>query len=732
MREIPSRILNHFRKLQQAGLREIVLAVLLTSLLTTIIFIILDIDRSAMIFLSILILVAVILAYAGMYTLASWGGLCAGFVILSFLIYSNNGIRDTGVMGLIVLLIAAGLLAGKSGTLIIGALIIFEINLLGVLEANRIVVNQFSKQNFLSDYITLSLIIGMVTLMQWLVISRLDANIQQAKNELQDKKRVEVQLRNAEARYRNLVENIPLVIYISEPGASGVWQYVGPQIAEMTGYTPDEWIIDPRLWYSRIHPDDREVVINAESKALQNGKMPQMEYRLIRRDGRVIWVYDESMVSIDNDDHKLVQGFLLDITARKIVEEQLNRRLAELQAVHGVSEALVRKTNLQKLIVETGDQIRKTFKANNVLIAIHDPSTNLIHFPYDYEDGKLRKDKPIRYGEGMTTQIMEMKKPLIIAENWRGVSAQYNAIYTNINPIKSSFSVPIMTDESVIGVITLESSEQEHAFTENDVLLLSTISSNLAVAIEKTYLQDSLKRELEIQEKLVKELESKNQELEHFTYTASHDLKSPLITIRGFLGYLEKDARAGNFERLEKDIQRISDATEKMHRLLSELLELSRVGKPMNEKKNVSFQSLVMKALQQVEGQIMERQVAIKVGSDFPSVYVDEERMIEALQNLFDNALKFMGDQPKAEIEINHLSQDNTIVYFIKDNGIGIKKEFQERVFGLFDKLNTNSPGTGIGLAIVRRIIEMHGGKIWIESDGSSGTTFFFTLPETN
>ncbi|HNC09218.1 MAG TPA: ATP-binding protein, partial [Anaerolineales bacterium] len=453
---------------------------------------------------------------------------------------------------------------------------------------------------------------------------------------------------------------------------------------------------------------------------------------LIRRDGRVIWVYDESMVSIDNDGHKLVQGFLLDITARKMVEEQLNRRLAELQAVHGVSETLVRKTDLQKLIVETGDQIRKTFKANNVLIAIHDPSTNLIHFPYDYEDGKLRKDKPIRYGEGMTTQIMEMKRPLIIAENWRGVSAQYNAIYTNINPIKSSFSVPIMTDESVIGVITLESSEQEHAFTENDVLLLSTISSNLAVAIEKTYLQDSLKRELEIQEKLVKELESKNQELEHFTYTASHDLKSPLITIRGFLGYLEKDAHAGNFERLEKDIQRISDATEKMHRLLSELLELSRVGKPMNEKKNVSFQSLVMKALQQVEGQIMERQVAIKVGSDFPSVYVDEERMIEALQNLFDNALKFMGDQPKAEIEINHLSQDNTIVYFIKDNGIGIKKEFQERVFGLFDKLNTNSPGTGIGLAIVRRIIEMHGGKIWIESDGSSGTTFFFTLPETN
>lgn len=712
-------------------MREVILAVLLTSLLSVIVLAILDITRSYMLVLAGMLTAAIILAYLGKYALASWGGLTAGFVILTHLIYINNGIRDTAVMGLIVLLIAAGLLAGKTGTLIIGALIILEINVLGILEASRVLVNQFSGKNFFSDYVTLSISIGMVTVMQWMVISRLNAHIQHAKNELNDRKRIEVQLRDAEARYRNLVEKVPLVIYISEPGGMGAWHYVSPQIEEMTGYSPAEWLDNPGLWYSLIHPDDREISIEMEAQALREGRMPQLEYRLIRRDGRVIWVHDESMVSIDSHQKQLVQGFLLDITDSKQTEEQLQRRLAELHAVQGVSETLVQKTGLQKLIYETGEQLRLSLKADNLLIAIHDPKTNLIHFPYDIEDGILQSDKPIHYGEGMSTQIMEMKKPLIIATDWKKRTEELHIINVNDSPVKSSVAVPIMTGEKVIGLISLESKKREYAFGENDARLLSTIAANLAVAIENTRLQESLKQELEIQEKLVMELEMKNQELERFTYTASHDLKSPLITIRGFLGYLERDARAGNMERLQLDIQRISDATEKMHRLLSELLELSRVGRVMNEKKVVPFLSIVTESLRRVEGQLKEGQVTVKTGGDFPNVWVDEERLVEVMQNLLDNAIKFMGDQANPEIEIGHTTEGSLVTFFVKDNGVGIKNEFQERVFGLFDKLNPNTPGTGVGLALVRRIIEVHGGKIWIESDGSSGTTFFFTLPET-
>ena len=384
------------------------------------------------------------------------------------------------------------------------------------------------------------------------------------------------------------------------------------------------------------------------------------------------------------------------------------------------------------MIFATGEQLRLSLNANNVLISIHDPNTNLIHFPYDFEEGTPRKDVPIRFGEGITTRIMEGKRPVIIENDWKRRAAEMNVINTSSIPAKSSVSVPIMTDEKVIGVISLESTEREFAFSENDAQLLMTIAANLAVAIEKTRLQESVQKEMEIQEKLIRELEVKNEELERFTYTASHDLKSPLITIRGFLGYLEQDARTGNFDRLNADIQRISDATEKMHRLLSELLELSRVGRVMNEKQSVPFDAIVMEALRRVEGQLKEKQVKVQVGSEFPIVHVDKERLIEVIQNLTDNAVKFMGNQPSPIIEIGHVTEDGRPIFFVRDNGIGIKTDFHKRIFNLFDKLNPATEGTGVGLALVKRIVEVHGGSIWVDSHEGSGATFYFTLSENS
>src|SRR5690606_6177451 len=272
----------------------------------------------------------------------------------------------------------------------------------------------------------------------------------------------------------------------------------------------------------------------------------------------------------------------------------------------------------------------------------------------------------------------------------------------------------------------------EHAFSDNDVRLLETIAANLAVAIENARLKESLQQELSIQEKLVQQLEKKNEELERFAYTASHDLKAPLITIRGFLGYIEKDAKSGNYQRLLKDTQLIGEATEKMHRLLNELLELSRVGRVMNEAENISMVEIIHDALERVESQIKQNYVEVKISAELQStfVFVDKERIIEVMQNLIDNATKFIGNQSQPLIEIGIKSQQDKNVFFVKDNGIGIKKEFQEKIFGLFEKLDSTSEGTGVGLALVKRIIEVHGGKIWVESEEGKGTTFYFTLPE--
>jgi PAS domain S-box-containing protein len=233
-------------------------------------------------------------------------------------------------------------------------------------------------------------------------------------------------------------------------------------------------------------------------------------------------------------------------------------------------------------------------------------------------------------------------------------------------------------------------------------------------------------------EALICELKTKNDELERFTYTVSHDLKSPLITIGGFLGYLEEDARAGDIEKLQQDIQHINNATTKMKNLLDELLELSRIGRLMNPPEEIPFEELARSALDNVHGQLEERGVAVTLSPNLPPVYGDRQHLVEVLQNLIDNAVKFMGEQPNPHIEIGQQGEeDGNPIFYVKDNGIGIPTEYHERVFGLFDKLNAQSEGTGIGLALVKRIIEFHGGRIWVESETGKGTAFYFTLPRS-
>jgi len=230
--------------------------------------------------------------------------------------------------------------------------------------------------------------------------------------------------------------------------------------------------------------------------------------------------------------------------------------------------------------------------------------------------------------------------------------------------------------------------------------------------------------------KLIAELESRNAELERFTYTVSHDLKSPLITIGGFLGYLEEDAVAGDTEKLRGDIQRINNATSKMKNMLDELLELSRIGRLINPPENISFEEIVYDALERLEGQLSEGNVKVEVSKNLPVVYGDRARLVEVVQNLVDNSVKFMGNQQQPQIEIGVHKQDDEFVFFVKDNGIGIDSKYHDKIFELFDKLNPRSEGTGIGLALVKRIVNVHEGKIWVESPkNGSGATFYFTLP---
>ena len=231
-------------------------------------------------------------------------------------------------------------------------------------------------------------------------------------------------------------------------------------------------------------------------------------------------------------------------------------------------------------------------------------------------------------------------------------------------------------------------------------------------------------------EKLINDLEDKNSELERFTYTVSHDLKSPLITIKGFLGFLEQDAASGNTARLKTDIKRIGDATDKMQLLLNELLELSRIGRLTSPYQYIKFDELVYEILELLHGRLNEKEIVVDIQDNLPTIYGDRRHLLEVLQNLVDNAAKFTGSQPHPRIEIGQSGfEDDKPILYVKDNGLGIEIEHHDRIFGLFNKLDANSDGTGIGLALVKRIIEVHGGRIWVQSEAGNGSTFFFTLP---
>jgi len=226
-----------------------------------------------------------------------------------------------------------------------------------------------------------------------------------------------------------------------------------------------------------------------------------------------------------------------------------------------------------------------------------------------------------------------------------------------------------------------------------------------------------------------KELQEKNEELTRSTHAVSHDLRSPLVTIQTFQGHLEKDIRSQDAARVEKDLGYIRNAADKMGRLLDDIRRLSRVGRIINPSEEAPLQAIVKEALDLVAGRISRRGVKVQVTEESVVLYGDRTRLVEIFLNLVDNAAKFMGDQPAPRVEIGVEQAGEELVLHVRDNGIGIDPELQSLVFGLFHKLDPGSEGEGIGLALVKRIVEVHGGRIWVESEGpGKGTTFRFTL----
>ncbi|MDD1713135.1 MAG: PAS domain S-box protein [Methanoregulaceae archaeon] len=224
-------------------------------------------------------------------------------------------------------------------------------------------------------------------------------------------------------------------------------------------------------------------------------------------------------------------------------------------------------------------------------------------------------------------------------------------------------------------------------------------------------------------------LEAANRELESFSYTVSHDLRAPLRAIDGFSLILIEEYMANLHPDAQRYLKKVRENTRQMSQLIDDLLNFSRMSRQPLNRKNVSPSRYVNEALDELRGEQIGRKVDIRIG-ELPDCYADPVLLKLVFVNLLSNALKFTRARDKAQIEIDSYRRDHTTVYLVRDNGVGFDMQYADSVFGVFQRLHSSDEyeGTGVGLAIVQRIIQRHGGKIWALSRIDQGTTFFFTF----
>lgn len=320
-------------------------------------------------------------------------------------------------------------------------------------------------------------------------------------------------------------------------------------------------------------------------------------------------------------------------------------------------------------------------------------------------------------------------------DDWNEVGARRSATYTNLDPGDYVFRVKAFEDTEALaaGQASIQVTvAPPYWMTWWFRLSMLIVIAGILLGIHQ-YKTGNIRALLGQLAQKNAALEEQMEEIERFAYATSHELTSPLVTIKNYLGAVEQDARRGRTDRIVDDLGRVSRAAESMERRLtklSEYLEQSREAGRRRQRLAVSLEPLVQQAVERVASRIAQQGVEVHIQPGIPSVEADPNLLAAVLDVLIDNALKYMGDTPKPTIEIGAEEDGAEVRSWVRDRGIGIDPRYQERIFQLFERLDPGDEGIGLDLPKARKIIEWHGGRLWAESDGpGQGSTFFFTLP---
>jgi PAS domain S-box-containing protein len=280
---------------------------------------------------------------------------------------------------------------------------------------------------------------------------------------------------------------------------------------------------------------------------------------------------------------------------------------------------------------------------------------------------------------------------------------------------------PLIVQGRVLGTLSIGTRTRTH-FTEAELSLMKAVADQVAIAMERQRVQAALRQTAE-------DLKCSNLDLEQFAYVASHDLQEPLRAVGGYVRLLERNLSKSLDARTREFMTGALDGAMRMETLIEDLLAYSRVGSRGREFVPTELDAVLGQALDNLQASIASARASV-TREALPRVAVDATQIMQVFQNLIGNALKFHGELPPA-IHIGACHEDGRWVFSVRDNGIGIAPEYFGKIFQLFQRLHTRKqyPGTGIGLAICKRIIERHGGTIWVESQPGKGAAFYFSIP---
>jgi PAS domain S-box-containing protein len=539
-------------------------------------------------------------------------------------------------------------------------------------------------------------------------------------------------VRSSERQYRTLAHHIPNGIVAMFDRdlrfllADGMGlTTLGRTSAAMEGHT---------IW--EVLPPKTVEVIEPLFRAVFEGTAGDAEVPYGRQMRRVV------AVPLRDEDGVIIAGLAItqDITAGKQAEAELRRQRDYLQALHETNMLVLSRLDLDELLMRMLMHAGELVGAPHGLVYLAVPGEDAIESRVG--TGNMRASLGIRpqRGVGFIGTVWDRGEPLIVNDyaGWPGRMNKSRAY-----EIHASVAVPLVLGDQVVGVIGLSHTNAGARFNEGDVQILQRFAETAAIALENARLyraaQDelaerrraeaALRESTETLRRTLDDLARSNRDLQQFAYVASHDLQEPLRMVSSYTQLLARRYKGKLGADADDFITYAVDGATRMQRMITDLLAYSRVSTTGKEPSPADCEEILARTLDNLRTAIDESG-AVVTHDPLPVVHGDSAQLGQIFQNLIGNALKFHGDVPPwVHVAVEQTADGWT--FAVQDHGIGISPEFSDRIFVLFQRLHTRDeyPGTGIGLAICKKVIDRHGGRIWVESEPGAGSTFYFTIP---